>query len=125
MPANPRIHVRVSSASLKRLKEVATVHGVHQGKIVDDALREYFRPADERPDKAILRRLDQVDDALERLEAQGAFQTDLLVEYIFEWLRERPGPNPLRSEDDDARVRQELLTITKRVVERSNDAVWN
>lgn len=125
MGANPRIHVRISRTTLKRLKQVAAVHGVHQGKIVDNALREYFTPMDERPDKAILRRLDRVDDALERIEAQGGFQTDLLVEYIFEWLRDRPHHNPLRTEADDMRVKQELLDLTKRVAERSNEAVWN
>ena len=49
----------------------------------------------------------------------------LLIEFIFEWLRQRPGKIPFETPGDAARARTELEALTKRVVERSNPHIWN
>ena len=66
-----------------------------------------------------------VEAKIDKLETGTAFQTDLLIEFIFEWLRQRPGKNPLETPADAARARAELEALTKRVVERSNPHIWN
>lgn len=123
--ANPRIHVRISERNLKRLHQFAHQHHLNKGVLVDEALSLFFRPPEERSEATLLGRIDRVDDQIERLEASSAFQTDLLVEFIFEWLRQRPPLEPLLNASDDDRARTELEAITRRVLERSNPHLWN
>ena len=125
MPGNPRLHVRVSEPNLRKLRRISGDHGVHMGALVDDALTLYFTPPEDRPDAAILGRLNRVDDQVERLEMGVAFQTDLLIEFIFEWLRQRPGPSPFETEADASRAKQELEVLTARVADRSNSHIWS
>lgn len=61
---------------------------------------------------------------MEKLETSAAFQTDLLIEYTFEWLRQKPGKHPFETPADTARARTELEALTSRVVERTNPYIW-
>ena len=125
MPRNPRLHIRVSEANHRKVKQFSAEHGVHVGTLVDEALTLLFTPPEDRPDAAIIQRLERVEDQIEKLETGIAFQTDLLIEFIFEWLRQRPGKNPFEAPADAARARAELEALTERVVERSNPHIWN
>lgn len=125
MANNPRLHVRVSETNLRKLRRISGDHGVHMGALVDEALTLLFTPPDERPDAAIIQRINRVEDQIEKLEMGAAFQTDLLIEFIFEWLRQRPGKIPFETQADTARARSELEALTKRVVERSNTHIWH
>lgn len=125
MAKNPRLHVRSSETNLQKLRQISGTHGVHMGALVDEALTLLFTPPGERPDAAILQRLDRVEDQIETLETGTAFHTDLLIEFIFEWLRQRPGRNPLETPADAARARTELEALTRRVVDRANPHIWH
>ena len=125
MPRNSRLHIRVSEANHRKVKQFSAEHGVHVGTLVDEALTLLFTPPEDRPDAAIIQRLERVEDQIEKLETGIAFQTDMLIEFIFEWLRQRPGKNPLETQADAARARTELEALTKRVVDRSNPHIWN
>ncbi|KDA01283.1 hypothetical protein [Hyphomonas oceanitis] len=125
MSNNPRLHVRVSETNLRKLRRVSGDHGVNMGALVDEALTLMFTPPEKRPDAAIVQRLERVEDQMEKLETSAAFQTDLLIEFIFEWLRQRPGKNPFETPADAARAKSELEALTKRVVERANPHIWN
>ncbi len=125
MPRNPRLHVRISERNLRKLRLISGEHGVHMGALVDEALTLLFTPPADRPDTAIIQRLERVEDQIEKLETGTSFQTDLIIEFIFEWLRQRPGKNPLETPADAARARSELESLTQRVVERSNPHIWN
>ena len=125
MPRNPRLHIRVSEANHRKVKQFSAEHGVHVGTLVDEALTLLFTPPEDRPDAAIIQRLERVEDQIEKLETGIAFQTDMLIEFIFEWFRQRPGKNPLETQADAARARTELEALTKRVVDRSNPHIWN
>ena len=125
MPRNPRLHIRVSEANHRKVKQFSAEHGVHVGTLVDEALTLLFTPPEDRPDAAIIQRLERVEDQIEKLETGITFQTDMLIEFIFEWLRQRPGKNPLETQADAARARTELEALTKRVVDRSNPHIWN
>lgn len=117
--ANPRIHVRISPANRRRLEQFARQYHLNMGALVDEALTLFFRPPEQRQDAALLGRLDRLEDQIERLEAASAFQTDLLIEFLFEWFRQRPPAHPLLTQADDARARTELEALTRRVIERS------
>ena len=125
MARNPRLHIRVSETNHRKVKQFSAEHGVHVGTLIDEALTLLFTPPEDRPDAAIIQRLERVEDQIEKLETGTAFQTDLLIEFIFEWLRQRPGKSPLETPADAARARSELEALTKRVVERSNPHIWN
>lgn len=125
MATNPRIHVRISETNRRRLVQFAGDHNLNMGALVDEALSLFFRPPEERSEATLLGRINLVEDQIERLEGASAFQTDLLIEYIFEWLRQRPPANPLLTPADEARAKTELEALTKRVVERSNPHLWN
>jgi len=125
MTRNPRLHIRVSETNHRKVKRFSAEHGVHVGTLIDEALTLMFTPPEDRPDAAIIQRLERVEDQIEKLETGIAFQTDLLIEFIFEWLRQRPGKNSLETQADAARARTELEALTKRVVDRSNPHIWN
>ena len=125
MARNPRLHIRVSATNHRMVKQFSAENGVHVGTLIDEALTLLFTPPEDRPDAAIIQRLERVEDQIEKLETGTAFQADLLIEFIFEWLRQRPGKNPLETPADAARARAELEALTKRVVERSNPHIWN
>ena len=122
---NPRIHVRISEKNRRQLEQFARQHRLNMGARVDEALTIFFRPPEERSDATLLGRLNRVEDQIERLETASAFQTDLLIEFIFEWLRQRPPAHPRLTDTDDARARSELEALTRRVVERSMPQAWN
>ena len=123
MARNPRLHIRVSEANHRKVKQFSAEHGVHVGTLIDEALTLLFTPPESRPDAAIIQRLELVEDQIEKLETATAFQTDLLIEFIFEWFR--PGKSPFETPADATRARSELEALTKRVVERSNPHIWN
>ena len=125
MARNPRLHVRVSETNHRKVNQFSAEHGVHVGNLIDEALTLLFTPPEGRPDAAIIQRLERVEDQIEKLETGTAFQTDLLIEFIFEWLRQRPGKIPFETQADTARARSELEALTKRVVERSNTHIWH
>ncbi len=125
MARNPRLHIRVSEANHRKVKQFSAEHGVRVGMLIDEALTVLFTPPEDRPDAAIIQRLERVEDQIEKLETGTAFQTDLLIEFIFEWLRQRPGKNPLETPADAARAREDLEALTRRVVDRSNPHIWN
>ena len=125
MAANPRIHVRISETNRRQLEQLAHRHNLNMGALVDEALTLLFRPPEDRSEATLLGRLNLVADQIERLEAGAAFQTDLLIEFIFEWLRQRPPASSLLTTADEARAKTELEALTQRVVERSNPHLWN
>ena len=125
MARNPRLHIRLSETNHRRAKQPSADHGGHVGTLIDEALTLLFTPPEDRPDAAIIQRLERVEDQIEKLETGTAFQTGLLIEFIFEWLRQRPGKNPFEAPADAARARAELQALTKRVVDRSNSHIWN
>ena len=121
MASNPRIHVRISPPNYRTLKQLAIEHGVHMGQLVDQALKLLFTPPEQRPDAAITHRLDLLEDQLDKMDMNSAFQTDLFVEFLTEWLRTRPTENPLSTPGDEARVQKQLERITHRVIERAGE----
>jgi len=123
--ANPRIHVRISERNRRRLVQFAGEHRLNMGALVDEALTIFFRPPEERSEATLLGRLNLVEDQIERLETASAFQTDLLMEFIFEWLRLRPPAHALLNDTDEARARSELEAMMKRVLTRSVPHEWN
>lgn len=125
MAANPRIHVRISNTNQRKLQKLSTERGAQMGAIVDEALTLLFLPSAERPETVLGQQMTRLERQLDRLDAATAFQGDLLLEFIFEWLRLRPSANPLRNSTDEARARSDLEELTRRVVERSNPNVWN
>nr|WP_321358942.1 hypothetical protein [uncultured Hyphomonas sp.] len=108
----------VSEANRKKLERLSIEHGVNMGALVDDALTLFFLPPIERPDAAVSRQLVRLEKRMDQLDAHAAFQADLLVEFIFEWLRARPTGGLSRLPGDDARARNELEALTQRVAER-------
>jgi len=125
MPANPRIHVRISDTNQRKLQKLSTERGAQMGAIVDEALTLLFLPPAERPEAVLGQQMTRLERQLDRLDAATAFQGDLLLEFIFEWLRLRPSSNPLRNSTDDARAKIELEELTRRVVDRSTPKTWN
>lgn len=125
MAANPRIHVRISDINHRKLRKLATERDTQIGAIVDEALTLLFLPPTERPEAVLSQHMSRLERQIERLDAAAAFHGDLLLEFIFEWLRLRPSANPLRNPTDEARAKSDLEDLTRRVVERSNPKVWN
>jgi hypothetical protein len=97
---------------------------VSRGDIIDEALTLLFLPPLERPEAALTQHIRRLEDKLSRLDAGAAFQADLLVEFIYAWLQQRPGPHPFRTPADDARAGAELEALMKRVADRSNPHIW-
>ena len=58
MSGNPRLHVRISDTNLRKLRRISGDHGIHMGALVNEALTLFFTPPEERPDAAILGRLN-------------------------------------------------------------------
>lgn len=120
-----RLNVRISDANRRKLDKLATEHGSPRGAIVDEALSLLFLPPAERPEAILSAQVSRLEKEIERIDAATAFQTDLLIEVIFEWLRRRPPANLLRNPADEARARSDLEELMRRVVERSNPEIWN
>ncbi|MFN3913241.1 hypothetical protein, partial [Hyphomonas sp.] len=78
-----------------------------------------------RPEAVLAQQIRRLEGKLDRLDAGAAFQADLLVEFIYAWLQQRPGPHPLRSPIDDSRAGAELEALMKRVADRSNPFIWS
>lgn len=120
MAANPRIHVRISERNRRALARYAGEYRLNMGKLVDEALTVFFRPPEERGEATVLVRLDHVQDEIGRLEAAAAFQSDLLLEFIYEWLRQKPPVHPLDGEAGEARAKAGLEAMMQRVLDRSD-----
>ncbi|MBA3069120.1 MAG: hypothetical protein FP825_11635 [Hyphomonas sp.] len=125
MTGKTRIVVEISDANAKKLQRLRTEQSARKGAIVDEALTLLFLPPIERPEAVLVQQIKRLEKKLDRLDAGAAFQADLLVEFIYAWLQQRPGPNPLRSPTDDARAGAELEALMKRVADRSNPFIWS
>ncbi len=119
-----RFEVSLSKVNFDKLKRISAEQGIHRSTIVDEALTLLFLPPLERPEAVVLQQIRRLEAKLSRLDAAAGFQADLLIEFIYAWLQQRPGPNPLRSPTDDARAGSELEALMKRVAERSNPHIW-
>ena len=125
MTDKTRVHVRISEANAQKLDRLCIEQDTPKGAIVDEALTLLFLPPLERPDTIILQQIRRVEGKIDRLDASLAFQADLFVEFLFAWLKQSPGPHPLRSPTDDARAGSELEALMKRVADRSNPFIWS
>lgn len=124
MPRKPRLTVSISETNAKKLDRISAEQSVARGDIVDEALTLLFLPPLERPEAAVIQHIRRLEDKLARLDASAQFQADLLVEFIYAWLQQRPGPHPFRTPADDARAGAELEALMKRVADRSNPHIW-
>ena len=124
MPRKPRLTVSISETNTKKLDRVSAEQSVARGDIVDEALTLLFLPPLERPEALLIQNMRRLEDKIARLDASAAFQADLLVEFIYAWLQQRPGPHPFRTPADDARAGAELEALMKRVADRSNPHIW-
>ena len=124
MPRKPRLSVTISETNTKKLDRVSAEQGVARGDIVDEALTLLFLPPLERPEAVLTQHIKRLEDKLARLDAGAAFQADLMVEFIYAWLQQRPGPHPFRSDADNTRAGAELEALMKRVADRSNPHIW-
>lgn len=124
MPRKPRLTVSISETNTKKLDRISAEQSVARGDIVDEALTLLFLPPLERPEAAVIQHIRRLEDKLARLDASAQFQADLLVEFIYAWLQQRPGPHPFRTPADDARAGAELEALMKRVADRSNPHIW-
>ena len=125
MTAKSKINVAISEGNAKKLDRLCIEQGAQKGVVVDEALTLLFLPPLERPDTIILQQIRRIEGKIDRLDASWAFQADLFVEYLFAWLKQSPGPHPLRSPTDDARAGAELEALMKRVADRSNPFIWS
>ena len=119
-----RFRIVVSDENAKKLERLCIEQDVNKSAIFDEALTLLFLPPLERPEAVLLRHISRLEDKIGRLDAACAFQADLLVEFIYAWLQQRPGPHPFRSPTDDARAGSELEDLMKRVADRSNPYIW-
>lgn len=119
-----RVQSAISKENFEKLKRMSAQNGTFMGDIINDALNLLFLPPLERPEAVVLQQITRLEKKLARLETGAAFQADLLVEFIYAWLQQRPGPHPLRSPTDDARAGSELEALMKRVADRSNPYIW-
>lgn len=62
MARNPRLHIRVSETNHRKVKQFSAEHGVHVGSLIDEALTLLFTPPEDRPDAAIIQRLERIED---------------------------------------------------------------
>ncbi len=124
MSGKSRLTIYMSETNARKLERLCTEQGVHKSAIVDEALNLLFLPPIERPEAVLIQHVRRLEDKLARLDAGAGFQADLLVEFIYAWLRQRPGLHPLRTPADDARAGTELEELMKRVADRSNPYIW-
>jgi hypothetical protein len=124
MTTKTRLSVSISEANARKLNRLSTEQGVARGEIVDEALTLLFLPPLERPEAMLTQQIRRIEDKIARLDVAAGFQADLLVEFIFAWLQQRPGQHPFRTSADDARAGAELEALMKRVVDRSNPHIW-
>lgn len=113
-----------SETHTKKLDRVSAEQDVPRGDIVDGALTLLFLSPLERPEAVLIQNMRRLDDKIARLNAGAAFQADLLVEFTYAWLQQRPGPHPFRTPADDACAGAELEAVMTRVADRSNPHIW-
>ncbi|GAB4531852.1 MAG: hypothetical protein Kow00133_20400 [Amphiplicatus sp.] len=100
----PRINIHVSEKAASLLAQAAAAPGASKASIVDAALLSLLAPkSDDREYAAILKRLDRMTRAMERLAGDAAAQTETLALYILYYLCITP-PLP-----DGARAAAEAL----------------
>jgi hypothetical protein len=124
MAQKSRLQIEVSETNAAKLQRLCTEQGVRKGVVIDEALTLLFLPPLERPEAVLIQNIRRLEDKIARLDASAAFQADLLVEFIYAWLQQRPGPHPFRTPADDARAGAELEALMKRVADRSNPHIW-
>jgi hypothetical protein len=125
MTAKTSIQILISETNAKKLERLCIEQGARKGVVVDEALTLLFLPPLERPEAVLLQQVKRVEKKLDHLDASMAFQADLFVEFLFAWLKQSPGPHPLRSPTDDARAGADLEALMKRVADRSNPFIWS
>lgn len=124
MARKSRLQIEVSETNASKLQRLCTEQGVRKGVVIDEALSLLFLPPLERPEAVLIQHIRRLEEKIARLDASAAFQADLLVEFIYTWLQQRPGPHPFRTPADDARAGAELEALMKRVADRSNPHIW-
>ncbi|WP_273184101.1 hypothetical protein [Hyphomonas adhaerens] len=116
-----RLSVSISETNRQKLDRLATEQNVFRGAIVDEALTQLFLPPAERPEAILTRQMSRVEKEVDQLNATTTFLTDLLIEFVFEWLRTRPDPKP--ADIADERARNELEALMRRVVDRTCEGI--
>lgn len=124
MAKKAKLTISISETNADKLNRLCTEQKVARGDIIDEALTLMFLPPIERPEAAFIQQVRRLEDRLARLDVGAAFQADLMVEFIFAWLQQRPAPHPFRTSADDARAGSELEDLMKRVADRSNPHIW-
>lgn len=116
--AGVKVNVHVSRENKALLDELSTKARMPKGRIVDDALTLFFTPLEERSDRVLLRRIDMVEDAIEKTNANISFSADMLAEFIWQWMkREAHSFTPLSIESEAATL-DAFERFTRAVVER-------
>ena len=116
--AGVKVNVHVSRENKALLDELSVKSKMPKGRIVDDALTLFFTPLEERSDRILLRRLDLVEDAIERTNANISFSADMLAEFIWCWLKRDTASPTSHSLGTDAAALQAFERFTRAVVTR-------
>ena len=121
--AGVKVNVHVSRKNRDKLSALSIQTRMPKGRIVDDALSLLFTPPEERSDRVLLRRLDILEDVLERTNRNVKFNGDMTAEYVWRWLKEQPTINLPRSLTDEHRNLERFKDFMSKVVERANTEV--
>ena len=115
----PRINAYISHEVYKRLSEIAARPGVSKAAIVDSALAAFLSPdGDERRDAVIMKRLDRIDNRLDRLERDVLITSETLALFVRYMLTVTP-PVPERDRQaTQAKGRERFGQFLEQVAKR-------
>jgi hypothetical protein len=102
----PRVNVRLSHKAHALLEEMTLKPGVHKSAVLEAAFWAYVDPeASKANDRAILKRLNQVDLRLNSIERDSTMALETLGQFILYWLT-RTDPLPDGERDAAHRLGQ-------------------
>lgn len=118
--AGAKVNVHVSRENKALLDELSTKSRMPKGRIVDDALTLFFTPLEERSDRILLRRIDLVEDAIEKTNANISFSADMLAEFVWQWLKHGTATMTPATMRTDAVALDAFEKFTQAVLKRSS-----
>lgn len=109
------LRVTISEANRNKLDTLISRHGSNRGIIIDEALSLLFTPPDRRPGAELSGPLARIENAIDRLDAAISFQTDLLIEFIHEWLLLQEAQADITASAE--RAKERLESLIERIVD--------